>query len=177
MRTSAVLLALLFGLVTTALSAAEWKPADGPLLTRWAKEVSPDNAHPEYTRPQMGRDPWLNLNGLWDYKIVPEDAAEPEDFEGQILVPFPAESALSGVMKKVGKQNRLWYRRTFCVPDGWADKRILLHFEGVDWDAKVWVNGQEVGSHRGGYDPFTFDVTDAVVARLNDEYPQEVQDK
>ncbi len=162
MRTSAVLPTLLFGLVATALSAAEWKPADGPLLTRWAKEVSPDNVHPEYPRPQMVREAWLNLNGLWDYKIVPEDEPEPDSFDGQILVPFPVESALSGVMKPVGKQNRLWYRRTFRVPDEWSGKRILLHFEGVDWEAKVWVNGHQVGTHRGGYDPFTFDVTKAL---------------
>jgi hypothetical protein len=162
MTTLVLVVALASCFVAAAPSQAEWKPAEGPLLTRWAKEVSPDNALPEYPRPQMVRDPWLNLNGLWDYKIVPEDAAEPDDFEGQILVPFPVESALSGVMREVGKQNRLWYRRTFCVAEQWSGKRILLHFEGVDWETTVWVNGHEVGTHRGGYDPFTFDVTKAL---------------
>ena len=138
-------------------------------MTRWAKEVSPEKAHPEYPRPQMVREDWLNLNGLWDYAIKPKDAAKPDSFDGQILVPFPVESALSGVMKPVGPDNRLWYRRTFTVPEKWnwsADKkRMLLHFGAVDWDATVWVNGKEVGNHKGGYDPFTFDITDALKAR------------
>jgi hypothetical protein len=154
-----------------------WKPADGPLMTRWAQEVSPQNAHPEYPRPQMVRENWLNLNGLWDYAIRPKDAARPDSFHGQILVPFPIESALSGVMKPVGPENRLWYRRTFAVPEKWncgpvrisdepgtaTDRNcLLLHFGAVDWDTTVWVNGKEVGSHKGGYDPFTLDITDAL---------------
>ncbi|MCU0913098.1 MAG: DUF4965 domain-containing protein [Planctomycetes bacterium] len=143
-----------------------WKPAQGPLLTRWAKDVSPEKVHPEYPRPQMVRADWLNLNGLWDYAIRPKDEARGEDFDGQILVPFPIESALSGVMKPVGPENRLWYRRTFTVPQKWnwsADtKRMLLHFGAVDWDATVWVNGTEVGEHQGGYDPFTLDITEAL---------------
>jgi hypothetical protein len=133
-------------------------------MTRWAKDVTPEKVHPEYPRPQMVRQDWLNLNGLWDYAIKPKDASRPDSFDGQILVPFPAESALSGVMKPVGPDNRLWYRRTFTVPEKWtADKkRILLHFGAVDWDATIWVNGKEVGNHKGGYDPFTFDITDAL---------------
>ncbi len=150
----------------SSLAQGQWKPADGPLMTRWAKEVSPQNALPEYPRPQMVRKDWLNLNGLWDYAIRPKDAAQPESFDGQILVPFPIESALSGVMKPVGPDNRLWYRRTFETPQGhgWDQegRRILLHFGAVDWDTTVWVNGKEVGNHRGGYDPFTFDITDAL---------------
>ncbi|MHC4461701.1 MAG: glycoside hydrolase family 2 protein [Planctomycetota bacterium] len=141
---------------------AEWKPADGPLMTRWAKEVSPDNAHPEYPRPQMVRKDWLNLNGLWEYAITAKDESKPAKFDGQILVPYPVESALSGVMKKVGEKNRLWYRRTFRIPRKWKGQRVLLHFGAVDWDATVWVNGKRLGNHRGGYDPFTFDVTDAL---------------
>jgi len=139
---------------------AEWKPAKGPLLTRWAKEVSPDNVHPEYPRPQMARQDWLNLNGLWEYAIRSKDEPQPKNFDGKILVPFPAESALSGVMMRVGGEDRLWYRRTFEVPGKWAGKRILLHFGAVDWETTVWVNGKEIGTHCGGYDPFTFDITD-----------------
>ncbi len=150
----------------SSVAQGQWKPAAGPLMTRWAKEVSPENALPEYPRPQMVRKDWLNLNGLWDYAIKAKDAARPESFDGQILVPFPIESALSGVMKPVGPDNRLWYRRTFETPKGhgWDQegRRILLHFGAVDWDATVWVNGKEVGNHKGGYDPFTFDITDAV---------------
>ncbi len=149
---------------------ADWQPAEGPLMTRWAKQVSPDKVLPEYPRPQMVRKDWLNLNGLWEYAIRPKDEGQPISCDGQILVPYPAESALSGVMKPVGEENRLWYRRTFEVPKKWAGRRVLLHFGAVDWDATVWVNSEEVGSHRGGYDPFTFDVTDA----LNDTGPQEV---
>lgn len=149
---------------------ADWQPAKGPLMTRWAKRVSPDNVHAEYPRPQMVRKNWLNLNGLWEYAIQPKDEPQPENFDGQILVPFPAESALSGVMKPVGEENRLWYRRTFEIPRKWANQRVLLHFGAVDWDTTVWVNHKEVGIHRGGYDPFTFDITDA----LNDAGKQEI---
>jgi hypothetical protein len=143
-------------------------------MTKWAQTVRPDNVLAEYPRPQMVRDEWLNLNGLWDYAIRPKDANQPRMFDGQILVPFPAESALSGVMKPVGPDNRLWYRRTFTVPDKWTaqKKRILLHFEAVDWETTVWMNGRMagVGPHRGGYDPFTFDIT----AALKETGPQEI---
>ncbi len=149
---------------------SKWKPADGPLMTKWASEVTPDNVHQEYPRPQMVRKDWLNLNGLWSYAIQPKDEPKPADFGGQILVPFPAESALSGVMKAVGQDNRLWYRRTFKIPRKWGSSRILLHFEAVDWDTTVWVNGEQVGTHRGGYDPFTFDITDV----LKKSGPQEL---
>src|SRR5438876_2800600 len=104
------------------LLAADWQPAAGPLKTRWAADVSPKNAHPEYPRPQLVRTEWLNLNGLWDYAITeqkPEaQSPKPEHWDGQILVPFPVESALSGVMKRVYETNRLWYRRTFTIPRG-----------------------------------------------------------
>ena len=160
-RTAWVTLALF-----PALAWGQWKPAEGPLMTRWARDVSPENAHPEYPRPQMVRADWLNVNGLWDYAIRPKDAPRPDQFDGQILVPFPVESALSGVMKPVGPDNRLWYRRTFEMPPGgrWSEegRRVLLHFGAVDWDATVWINGKEVGSHQGGYDPFHFDITDAL---------------
>jgi hypothetical protein len=131
-------------------------------MTRWAKQVSPDKVHPDYPRPQMVRKDWLNLNGLWDYAIRPKGESKPPKFDGQILVPFAIESALSGVKKAVVEGERLWYRRTFEIPKGWANKRILLHFGAVDWDATVWLNGKEIGTHRGGYDPFTFDITDAL---------------
>jgi len=149
---------------------AEWQPADGPLMTKWAKQVSPEKVHNEYPRPQMVRKNWQNLNGLWDYVILPKDRKQPDTFDGQILVPFPVESALSGVMKPVGEENRLWYKRTFEIPRKWMEQRVLLHFGAVDWDTTVWVNGTQVGTHRGGYDPFTFDITDA----LNDAEQQEI---
>ncbi len=141
---------------------AEWKPAEGPLATKWANLVSPDNALPEYPRPQMVRDQWRSLNGLWDYAIVEKDADTVDQFDSEILVPYPCESALSGVMKTVGPDKRLWYRRNVHIPGRWRGQRILLHFGAVDWDCTVWVNGEKVGSHKGGYDPFTFDITDAL---------------
>ncbi|MCL4785337.1 MAG: glycoside hydrolase family 2 [Verrucomicrobia bacterium] len=159
-----VCLPIVVGIVSTAtLCAAEkWQPARGPLMTRWAKDVSPKNAHPEYPRPQMVRKDWQNLNGLWNYAVTAKEAAQPTRWEGQILVPFPLESALSGVMKRVYETNRLWYHRTFTIPRGWKGKNVLLHFGAVDWETKVWVNGKEVGAHRGGYDGFSFDITSAL---------------
>ncbi len=169
--------ARLFSL-TVAVSAAlplhaqDWKPIEAPIMTRWAKEVSPDNVLPEYPRPQMVREKWQNLNGLWDYAIQSKDEQKASEWDGKILVPFAAESALSGVMKNVGDENKLWYRRMFTVPQDWRDarlgfgsrtkQRLLLHFGAVDWQAAVWVNGKEVGQHEGGYDPFSFDITDAL---------------
>ncbi|MFO0896815.1 MAG: glycoside hydrolase family 2 TIM barrel-domain containing protein [Pirellulales bacterium] len=155
---------------SAALSAAEWKPVPGPLQTRWAADVSPDKVHPEYPRPQFVREAWQNLNGLWDYAIVPRGEGRPQEFAGQILVPFPIESSLSGVKKLVGEQNRLWYRRTFEVPADWKDQKLLLHFGAVDWETEVFVNGRSVGTHRGGYDPFSFDITSA----LKPKGPQEI---
>src|SRR5689334_22095983 len=121
-------------LLLASVSAAEWRPAQGPLKTRWAADVSPKNAYPEYPRPQMVRSAWLNLNGLWDLAITKKDADKPETFSNQILVPFPVESALSGVMKHVSENDRLWYRRTFILPRRWDGKRILLHFGAVDFE-------------------------------------------
>ena len=150
--------------------AAEWQAKTAPLMTKWAAEVTPETVHPEYPRPQLVREHWLNLNGLWEYAIQPQADGAPKQWESdRILVPFPVESALSGVMRFVGPENRLWYRRTFTVPmkDGkidpaWADKTMLLHFGAVDWETTVWVNGQEVGKHLGGFDPFTLDISSAM---------------
>jgi hypothetical protein len=139
--------------------AVAWKPAGDRIMTRWAAEVGPENALPEYPRPQMVRADWLNLNGLWDYAIVAKDAGRPSDWDGEILVPFAAESALSGVGKPVGADRALWYRRTLSIPHPWRKGRVLLHFGAVDWESTVWVNGREAGTHRGGYDPFTHDIT------------------
>ncbi len=141
--------------------AADWQMAKGPLATRWAKDVSPEHALPEYPRPQMVREQWQNLNGLWDYAVRPKGEEQPTKFDGKILVPYPIESALSGVMKRVDEPNKLWYRRTFTVNKDWHE-RVLLHFGAVNWEATVWVNGQKLGEHRGGYDDFSFDITKAI---------------
>ena len=141
---------LLLGMLlfTHAVRAEDWKPAPGPLMTRWAKDVSPDKVHPEYPRPQMVRDEWQNLNGLWEFAVAERREAAAGKVDEQILVPFPVESALSGV-DEARSTERLWYRRTFTVPKEWAGQRVLLHFGAVDWEATVWVNGKEVGEPQG----------------------------
>jgi beta-galactosidase/beta-glucuronidase len=149
--------------------SAEWQPADGPLMTKWANDVSPDNVHPEYPRPQMVRERWMNLNGLWQLAFAEAGEAPPlgRELPEQILVPFPVESALSGVMKRA---DRLWYRRTVEIPDEWSGDDLLLHFGAVDWEATVYFNGHKLGVHRGGYDAFQFEVSQL----LRDEGPQEI---
>ena len=139
--------------------ASAWKPVGGRIVTRWAAEVQPGLVLPEYPRPQLVRKDWANLNGLWDYAIVDKDAGRPAGWEGKILVPFAAESALSGVGRPVGAAKALWYRRKVEVPRAWRGGKVLLHFGAVDWESTVWVNGNEAGTHRGGYDPFTYDIT------------------
>lgn len=154
-------LRLMIGLLLTISLAAPAAAQDQPLLTRWAAEVTPENALPEYPRPQMVRERWQNLNGLWNYALSTNLVEQPAAYDGQILVPFPIESYLSGVQKSASGK-RLWYQRRFDVPAEWADDRLLLHFGAVDWQTTVWVNGQEVGQHQGGYDAFSFDVTNAL---------------
>src|SRR3954471_8220547 len=118
---------------------SKWQPAAGPLKTRWSKDVSPANALPEYPRPQLVRKDWLNLNGLWELAITNRDAAKPDSFPEQILVPFPVESALSGVMRIPDENQQIWYRRSFSIPKKWFGERILLHFGAVDFETTVWV--------------------------------------
>lgn len=146
----------------SVFARADWKPGNGPLLTRWTKEVTPETAHAEYPRPQMVRSEWLNLNGLWDYAITPAASPRPDSYQGKILVPFPIESALSGVMQRFDENSTLWYRRTFRVPPTWSGQRARLNFGAVDWQATVFVNGRSIGTHRGGYDSFSLDITDAL---------------
>lgn len=141
---------------------AQWQPAGDRIKTRWAADVTPDSVLPEYPRPIMERSAWKNLNGLWNYAILPESAAAPSKYDGEILVPFAVESSLSGVMKPLGPKNALWYERTFTVPSSWKGKDVLLHFGAVDWKAEIWVNDVKIGMHTGGYTPFSFDVTPAL---------------
>jgi hypothetical protein len=144
-----------------ALSFAQsWQPKQAKLMTQWAKDVNPTHVLPEYPRPQMQRNQWLNLNGLWQYQPGTAGEQVPTGKLSQsILVPFPVESALSGVMEQ---HDRIWYRRTFTVPANWKGQRILLHFGAVDYESEVWVNGKSQGVHTGGYDPFTYDITSAI---------------
>ena len=139
-------------------------PAGNGLRTPWI----PSEPCPltEYPRPQMTRPNWVNLNGLWEYTIIPRDQKAPQKYDGQILVPYPIEPYLSGVQKPLLPEQQLWYRRMF--PDlraslirqkAGSGNRVLLHFGAVDFSCEVWVNGNRIGGHTGGYLPFTFDIT------------------
>ena len=158
-------LALAFLGFLSVQAHAQWKPVEGKIKTRWAEQVNPDNVLPEYPRPIMERAEWKNLNGLWEYAIIEKGSHTPTSFDGQILVPFAVESSLSGVGKRVGESKELVYRRTFDVPSAWKGKKVLLHFGAVDWKADVWVNGIKVGSHTGGFTPFSFDITGALQSK------------
>jgi beta-galactosidase/beta-glucuronidase len=136
-----------------------WKIAGNKITTQWSANVNPLNPLPEYPRPQMVRESWKNLNGLWDYTITSTGGPIPDTFQGKILVPFAVESALSGVGKNVGPDDVLWYKTKFTVPSTFRKKNILLHFEAVDWSTEIYLNGVKIGTHQGGYDPFTFDIT------------------
>ena len=168
----------LLAALASSVSAAEWKvPNDAPLLTRWVKDVSPTHALPEYPRPLMVRERWQNLNGLWDYAITGKNEEKiPAKFDGSIIVPYPIESALSGVMRPLKPDQRLWYRRTFTIPKEWSGQRILLHFGAVDWQTTVFLNGRELGGHRGGYDAFSFDLSRALLKEASNELVVSVWD-
>lgn len=159
MRRKLLLIATLFIAVSACSFAQAWKPANPRLMTEWGEKVTPGSALPEYPRPSFTRERWLNLNGLWEYALAPRNSVMPAKFDGQILVPFAVETALSGVGRGCTPNDRLWYRRFVKIPEDWKGNRILMHFEAVDYESVLWINGGLVGSHVGGSDPFTFDIT------------------
>lgn len=160
--------ALLLLFSVDALGEEPWKPASAPLMTRWAKDVSPEHARPEYPRPLLVRKDWKSLNGIWQFAF--DDAATGrdsgwttgKDLPERILVPFTFESALSGIGKGKEIHEHVWYRRTFEIPPAWKGRHVRINFGASDWETTVWVNGKEVTTHRGGYTPFTADITDAL---------------
>ncbi len=154
-----IALAASFAISCNTADKTGWAPVGDRIMTQWGENLDPSEVLPEYPRPQMVRDQWMNLNGLWEYAITPAEA-EPDKMDGNILVPFAVESALSGVGRAVGENEALWYEREFIVPEEWAGQRVLLNFGAVDWKAEVYVDGAFVGEHTGGYVPFSFDVTD-----------------
>ena len=159
--------ALLFCVPGLAQSQ-EWQAAASPLKTRWASDVSPAKVRSEYPRPHFVRKDWKCLNGLWEFEFDDGNKGRKEGwstkkaFTKRILVPFTFEAALSGIGKGAEVHEHVWYRRHFDVPSEWRGKRILLNFGAVDWESTVWVNGKEMGTHRGGYSPFAYDITDAI---------------
>ena len=163
-RIISVVLLVVFGSITVAQSVlvnegslipqSKTVMRSTPLLTSWGTEVSSSNVHAEYPRPMLVRSEWINLNGYWEWKDGDDIQG---NFSQRILVPFPVESALSGITRHT---ERCVYRRNFSVPKDWSeDNRIMLHFGAVDWEATVFVNGQQAGKHLGGYTPFSFDIT------------------
>jgi len=156
-------------IIYSPLTASAWEPKQAPLMTDWARQVDPANPLPEYPRPQMVRSEWLNLNGIWQFQAGAADDIVPvnQKLAEEILVPFPMESALSGVMQH---HDRSWYRRTFTVPEKWSGQHIILHLDAVDWESEVFINGKSVGIHKGGYDPVSYDVT----SYLSGSGPQEL---
>jgi hypothetical protein len=166
---------LLLASLFLASCTNNWEKKEAPLMTAFSEDVDPGHVLPEYPRPQMVRDEWLNLNGLWQFQPgLAADESMPEgDLDRTILVPFPVESALSGVMER---HDRLWYRRQFTIPKKWRDRRVLLHFGAVDWETEIFINGDRVGLHKGGYDPFNFDITDYLTGDKHQEIVVRVYD-
>lgn len=138
------------------------------IKTIWFDGIDKSCPLPEYPRPQLQREKWLCLNGEYDYAITAENASCPESFDGKIIVPFSVESAASGVQRKLLPSQRLWYRRKFSLTEDFSGKRTLLHFGAVDWQCTVLVNGKLMGEHTGGYNPFSFDITDALTDGENE---------
>jgi len=158
-------ISLLAVLTFSTSYAQEWKPAGEKILTSWGQQLSVQNPHPEYPRPQLERkNNWQNLNGLWNYRIQDNSITDiPSQWDGQIVVPFAIESALSGVGKTVGKDKALWYQNEISIPKAFRKDRLLLHFGAVDWRCDVYINGKQVGQHEGGFDPFSFDISAALI--------------
>ena len=160
MKTLKTVAAFMMALCVCSCNTVEWKPAGDHIMTEWGENLDPANVHQEYPRPQMVREDWVNLNGMWDYAITAADAQDFECADGKILVPFAVESALSGVGRTITGEDALWYQREIVIPARWKGDRIMLNFGAVDWHAQVFVDGIFVGEHKGGYAPFSFDITD-----------------
>ncbi len=163
-------------LLAAASARAQESAAPSALRTRWAASVDTAHPWPEYPRPQLVRPAWRNLNGWWDYAVRDSAAPAPDRYDGRILVPYPIESRLSRVQRAVTPSQRLWYHRTFVVPADWRRGRVLLHFGAVDWEAAVYVNGRRLRTHRGDYDPFTLDITGALVPAAHQQVVVAVRD-
>ena len=154
-----ILLTLALGAMSQVFTHA-WEPKGDKIKTVWAEQVTPENVWQSYPRPQLQRAEWINLNGLWKYAVTDQNTSRKNvSFEGEILVPFAIESSLSGVQKTFLPTDRLWYQREFTLDPSWKNKSTILHFGAVDYECQVWVNNRLVGTHKGGNNPFSFDIT------------------
>lgn len=154
----AVSVTVVFMTYCTGHNGPEWQPAENTLFTVWGEKIDPSGPWNEYPRPGLVREEWMSLNGLWDYAICGKDTSRPAP-EGKILVPYPVESALSGVKRRMTDSLALWYSRNFRLPTDWAGKQITLNFEASDWETTVWIDDNFAVNHRGGYDPFSCNIT------------------
>lgn len=178
------LLSICAMLLTLAIHAAEWKRLSAVIMTPWGEQIDPENVWQEYPRPQLVRQDWMNLNGVWEYfrrtnTVLMTYENRASRFNQRILVPFGVESALSGIMEKdlsSVANSTLMYRRTFTLTEAFKGKRTLLHFGAVDWRCTVFVNGEKVGEHDGGSDPFSFDITHYLKAEGEQELQVAVYD-
>ena len=175
MTKDSLLKLLILLLIPTMALSQDWQMKQAQLMTSFSNDVDPNNVLPEYPRPQMVREQWMNLNGIWQFQpgIGQGEAVPQGDLTNSILVPFPVESAISGVMQHY---SRLWYKRTFIIPENWQGKRVILHFGAVDYESQVYVNGTNVGTHYGGYDPFSYDITDYLKTSEKQELTVRVYD-
>ncbi len=154
------ILLLFFSFTSISYSQdANWFPVRTTIESVWARKIDPKNLQDAYPRPTLKREEWINLNGLWKFSTTGRDAQKPDGYQRHILVPFAPESNLSGVGIKIGPDDKIWYNREFIIPEHWSGKFIKLHFGASDYETTVFVNGKKVGMHRGGYDPFSFDIT------------------
>lgn len=160
-------LSLIALLICANSFAQQWQPAGDKIKTHWAEKITPENVWQEYPRPQMVRQQWQNLNGLWEYAVTLNNVVKPQKWEKDILVPFALETPLSGVGRRIESDEVIWYRRTFEITSK-NNERQLLNFEGVDYKCMVWVNGKLAGSHIGGNLPFSFDVTELIKSGTNE---------
>ncbi len=163
-------------LFVSSLHSQNWNTIGSKITSKWAKKVSPENVWQEYPRPQFERSNWKNLNGLWDYAILKTHQSKPQRFEGKILVPFSFESPLSGVGRKITPEDKMWYKKIFILPKKWDAKDVIIHFEAVDYRCSVWVNDVLVGTHKGGFDRFSFNITPYLKANRNQKIILAVED-
>jgi hypothetical protein len=160
MKKTLFLSLLILGQFVAEAQQKSWHLIKDRIVSPWAEKVNVNAPLPEYPRPQLVRsNNWKNLNGLWNYAIVPKQQQGAVKYEGQILVPFAVESALSGVGRTVGKDSLLWYQQTIALTKQMRNKDVLIHFGASDWQTEVFVNGQSAGVHEGGFDPFSFNIT------------------